>query len=328
VDESVLSAASGGGARRSTLRGFTESVSILLRFLRRLIAKAIRDDIFFLSGAIAFNLVMAVVPLLVLAVGVTGYVLQSRFIDPAAQVTVLLDRVLPGESIDPQLVESVAEIATRAVEARTGFSVVGSILLLLVATRLAATLRSVLRVVFDIHVRRGLIRGKLFDVRLVLSCGLVILANLVLVAAVTGQGLTEAVIGYPLTIVTLWLLFVIVYRTVPPERPRWIAVFVASFIAAATFELLKAGFRWYFTEVASLRTTSGGVVAMIVLLVFLYYSAMVFVAAGQAGYLITHPDFRSVRLDSPLPEPLEPGSADRRRPEPVEDGILVDPPGV
>ena len=303
-------------------------MSNFLRFFPRLTAKAVRDDIFFLSSAIAFNLVMAIVPLLVLAVGVTGYILQSRFIDPAAQVTVLLDRVLPGESIDPQLIESVAELTTRAVNARTGFSVVGVALLLVVATRLAATLRSVLRVVFDIHVRRGLVRGKLFDVRLVLSCGLLILANLVFVAAVTGQGLAEAVIGYPVTIVTLWVLFVIVYRTVPPERPRWPAVFVAASIAAVGFELMKVGFHWYFTDVVSLRTTSGGVLALIVLLVFLYYSAMVFVAAAQSGYLITHPDFRSVRLDSPLPEPLDPGSADVPHPRPVDNGILVDPPGV
>ena len=315
------------------------------QFVRRLVGKAIRDDIFFLSGAIAFNLVMAVIPLLVLAVGITGYVLQSRFVDPAAQVTSILERVLPGAPIDPALVESVARLTTRAVNARTGFSLLGAVLLLAVATRLAATLRSVLRVVFDVHVRRGLIRGKIFDVRLVLSCALLLLANLLVVAWVTGQELADAVVGFPLTVLTLWLLFVVVYRTSPPVRPRWPAVFVAASVAAVLFETMKAAFQWYFTEIASLRTTSGGVTAVIVLLVFLYYAAIVFVLAGQAGYLITHPDFRAGTLDSPLPEPLEPGTADEAgrqdvdgvsasvasqqdEEDPADGRILADPPGV
>ncbi len=324
------------------------------RFAHRLWDKAIRDDIFFLSGAIAFGLVMAVVPLLVLAVGVTGYVLQASFTDPASQIVTFLDRILPGDTIDPELVASVVAFVTRTVDARTGFSVVGLVLLLLVATRLAATLRSVLRVVYDVHTRRGLVRGKLFDVRLVLVSGLLILVNLGVVVALSGRGLADLVLGYPLTVLTLWAVFAIVYRTASPVRPPWPAVITSATIASVGFEAMRLAFRWYFTEVATLRTTSGGIIALLVLLLFLYYASIVFVLAAEAGYLVTHPEVEDVAMESPLPEPLEPGSADvvavasvahrleqppgpdpggdrvdeDRGPDPRSSGILAEPPGV
>ncbi len=285
-------------------------LSISARFVHRVTAKAVRDDIFFLSGAIAFTLVMAMVPLMVLAVGITGYVLQSSFTNPPSQVAAFLDRMLPGDSIDPELVASVVDFVTRTLDARTGFSVVGAILLILVSTRLSATLRSVLRVVYDVDVRRGLFRGVLFDTRLVLISGLLILANLGVVVGVTGRGLAELVLGYPLTVATLWALFAIVYRTAAPVRPPWKAVFTSATIASIGFEAMRIAFRWYFTDMATLRTTSGGIIALLVLLLFLYYAAIVFVLAAEIGYLVTHPEVGEVDMESPLPEPLEPETSE------------------
>jgi membrane protein len=60
-------------------------------FARRVYDKAGDDNIFFLAGAIAFNIVVAIVPLLLFAVGIAGVVLTARFGDPA---TVLVNRLL------------------------------------------------------------------------------------------------------------------------------------------------------------------------------------------------------------------------------------------
>ena len=54
----------------------------LREFWSRVYQKSAEDDIFFMVGAISFNLLIAVVPLFLLAVGLLGYVLRARYGDP------------------------------------------------------------------------------------------------------------------------------------------------------------------------------------------------------------------------------------------------------
>ena len=183
-----------------------------LRFLGRLLAKANRDDIFFMSGAIAFNLIVAVLPLLVFALGVAGFVLQARFPDPGAQAILTVRRLLPPGIGEGELLETVGRVVDLGVARRAGFSVIGSILLLFFSTRLAATLRSVLRVVFEVRDRRPLVRAKLHDLRIVLVGGALVLFDMGVTALGTGFGPTDLLLGLPLTLATMWVLFALVFR--------------------------------------------------------------------------------------------------------------------
>src|SRR5688572_19723882 len=64
-------------------------------FLRRVYVKADQDGILFMSGAIAFNLVVAIVPLLLAILGITGVVLQNRVQDPSKLLSDYLFQALP-----------------------------------------------------------------------------------------------------------------------------------------------------------------------------------------------------------------------------------------
>src|SRR5687767_3737593 len=69
-------------------------------FLRRVYVKADQDGIFFMSGAIAFNLVVAIVPLMLAILGITGVVLQNRVEDPSALLANYIIRALPSMGPD------------------------------------------------------------------------------------------------------------------------------------------------------------------------------------------------------------------------------------
>ncbi len=65
-------------------------------FLRRVYVKADQDGIFFMAGAIAFNLIVAIVPLLLAILGMAGVVLQNRVEDrPVCSPTICLKRCPP-----------------------------------------------------------------------------------------------------------------------------------------------------------------------------------------------------------------------------------------
>jgi uncharacterized BrkB/YihY/UPF0761 family membrane protein len=55
----------------------------------------VADDIFFMAGAVAFNLVGATVPLLLLGVGISGYLLSAQVADPVGAIVALVVENLP-----------------------------------------------------------------------------------------------------------------------------------------------------------------------------------------------------------------------------------------
>ncbi len=261
-----------------------------VRFLGRLLRKANRDDIFFMSGAIAFNLIVAVLPLLVFALGVAGFVLQARSPDPGAQAIMTIRRLVPPGVIDGELLATVGRVVNAGVAQRAGFSLVGSLLLLFFSTRLAATLRSVLRVVFEVPDRRPLVRAKLHDVQIVLVGGLLILLDLGATALGTGLGPADQLVGLPLTLFTMWVLFALVFRYVPARPTPWRTVWVGATTAAVSFALMRLGFGLYLTRFATFTSGFGSLATLVVLYLFLYYSAVLFVLSGEAAFLSSHPE--------------------------------------
>jgi membrane protein len=271
-------------------------------FLRRVYEKAGDDNIFFLAGAIAFNLVVAIIPLLLFAVGIAGLVLSARFGDPAAVLVNRLLEFVPAIGGSVNLTQTVRDAIDGIVEGRAGFTAVGAVLLIWFSTRLVGTLRAVLREVFDIAQDRGIVGGKIFDIKAVVIGGALILVNLGVTTemesirdlgisyfGVAGRTLTVLEIGWRIAVsyLTAWVLFLGVYRYVPARWIPWQTALVAATFTATLFELLKYGFGFYVTELADYGSTYGNLIAIAVLFFWIYYGSVVFILGGEVAQVWT-----------------------------------------
>ena len=157
-------------SRRARLRDFWSLVY----------QKSTEDNIFFMAGAISYNLLIAVVPLFLLAVGLWGYVLRARYGEPSEAIVGLLENYIPAMGGDIDLLAEIESGINGLVASRAGYSIVGSILFIWLSTRLVSTLRIALREVFDIEGDRGVLRGKIFDLQVVVLGGVLLLLNVVI----------------------------------------------------------------------------------------------------------------------------------------------------
>ncbi len=280
-------------------------------FLRRVFQKADEDAIFFMAGAISFNLLVAFVPLLLFAVGVSGMVLSARFVDPSALLVDLLQRSLPSTQGDLDLAEAVRVQVTALLDQRRGFTLLGAGLLVWFSTRLVGTLRTALREVFDMPVGRSIVRGKLFDIQVVLVGGLLLLVNIGATAAVRGAeswgirflalqqdtlSMVESVVGHGLAFISGWVLFLGIYRYLPVRPIPWKTAMVAATFIAVLHEVLKVGFGWYVTDVANYRTTYGNLISLAVLFFWIYYEAIGFILGGEVAQVWTMRRARRVQV--------------------------------
>lgn len=280
-------------------------------FLWRVYTRALEDNIFFMAGAITFNLLIVMAPLLLLVVGLAGYVLEARAEDPIAVVLPYLVDVLPEVGGDVDLIPQVREVVNGLIDERAELSLLGAGTFVWIATRLVGTLRTVLGEVFDVTRDRDVVRGKLFDARIVLMATALVLINFgvtVLLQAVGTFGvdvlglerwnltLARRAAGWILSFGSIWVLFLLVYRYLLIRRIPWRTALVAATFMGVIHELMKGGFSLYATGWADFRTAFGNLATAAILFIWIYYESVVFILGGEVGQVYTMNRVRRIRV--------------------------------
>jgi membrane protein len=272
----------------------------LREFLRRLAEKCDDDEILFMAGAIAFNLVMALFPLLILGIGIAGYAL-ARIGDPTQAVVDLVAQNLP-QAGSADLTGLIQGLTENLLERRVGYTIAGSIFLLWIATRLSGSVRVALRETFDIGSKRNPVHGKLFDVTAVLLGFVLLTLNLgitVVGAAAMDFGTSvfhldgamqwfgERTVRLTVAFGSIWVLLLLAYRYMPARPIPWRTAAIAASFTAFAHESLKFGFSWYATDVANYGSTLGNLATVGVLFFWIYYESLVFILGGEVAQVYT-----------------------------------------
>ena len=91
--------------------------------------------------------------------------------------------------------------------------------------------------------------------------------------------------------------FALIYKVTPYVETRWRQVIPGALVGAAVFELVKRAFLFYLGRVADFEAMYGSLSSIIVLLLWLYVSALV---------LLLGAEYNIVRWRSRHPEESEP----------------------
>lgn len=282
-------AAATGGALLRLLHGAAD-------FAGRVYHKAGQDDIFFLAGGIAFNVLIAAVPFLLLLISAFGFVLPAMVEDPQEAAVEYVLSILPASAV---VINFTRAWVDEIIAGRTQAGVIGLLLFIWFSTRFIGSLRSVLREVFDLQEDRGIVQGKIFDAVMVVVAGTLFLANTgitVALEAIHTYGVQwlgvqdwqevrvlQAVYGQLLAFGFIFVMFVLMYRYLPARRISWRISLIAATFSAVVWELLKAGFTWYVANFADYTTAYGNLATLIIVVFWIYYSAVVFILGGEVG---------------------------------------------
>lgn len=234
------------------------------------------------AAALAYYAIFSVFPLtLLLAVGI------GRVLGPVAaqqQLTSALSLFLPPDTVT-LLQNNIAE----AIQQSDSFTLIAVLGLIWSALGLFSNITTSLDIIFAVPARRSLWRQRLVAV----------LMTFILVILVTASFLTSAVLrlisasllGQPsswLTIGTVFLplglnmvIFALLFRYVPARHVHWDAVWPAAILGGIGWELAKSGFVWYTSGVANFQFIYGGIATAIVLLLWAYIIAAIFLLSAE-----------------------------------------------
>lgn len=263
-------------------------------FARRVYKKADQDQIFFMAGAIAFNVLVAIAPLILATLGITGQILQNRVPHPEEVLLNYITQAIPA--VSAQFEDMVRGVLQTLLEQSSGFTLVGSLLLVWLSTRLVGTLRAALKEVFDVGTDRNILKGKIFDIQMVVLAGTLFALNVsftFIADIIRGYGeqffhvrplgWVEAFYFNAVAITSAWIMFLLIYRFLPFRGIHWRTAVVAATFTTTFFELLKRAFAWYVSTIAQYGSTYANLANIIILVLWIYYSAIIFILGGEVG---------------------------------------------
>jgi membrane protein len=152
--------------------------------------------------------------------------------------------------------------------------------------------------VFDIDSERGIIAGKIFDVKITVVSTLLFVASVTVttyVSLATSQaavrlGLRKDVIGgldywlgRMLGFTFIALMFFALYKFLPIRRVRTKTAWVAAAFTGLSFEGARTAFTYYTATFNPASLYTGTVTAIVVTVVWFYYAALIFILGGEVG---------------------------------------------
>jgi membrane protein len=244
------------------------------------------DNCLRLAASLAYYTALSLAPLILLIVGLLGMVLERQ------QVAIQLESQLEG-LMGPAGRELVTSILTStSPEGGTLATVVGLVTLFIGATAVFGELQTTMNLIWEVQpaptegVWAGIwawLKERVFSLAIVFALAFLLLVSLVVSAALAGaaallwgpeQSLLSRLLELAVSLAVLTLGFALLFKYVPDAEIRWREVWLGGVVTAVLFTLGKTAIGYYLGQ-ASVGSAYGAAGSMVVLLVWVYYSALI-----------------------------------------------------
>ncbi len=259
-------------------------------FFKKVYAEAMQEDIVSNAAQVAFYFIFALFPLLLFLLSLFGLVLNSAE-NFRQELFVYLREVMPGSAIT-LIEQTLSEVVQQSSGGKLTF---GFLLALWSASAGIDSVRIVLNDVYDLEETRSWWRYKIVSV--LLTLGLTILVIFVIGTIFYGSQFLTSVfasagmetvapyianaLSFILIIAAMLLAFAFLYAFAPNHTPfSWKYITPGAVTAVVLWLLFSFGFRIYLAYFDSYAKTYGSLGAIIILLLWLYLTALVILIGG------------------------------------------------
>ena len=241
------------------------------------------------GAAIAYYTTFSLAPLLLIVIAIAGLVFGRDAVQGAilGEMRGLIGT--QGAGFLEELIKSASNPGSGIVA-----TVASVILLILGATTVLAELQDALNVIWNAPPSHSSgvwswVRSRLLSLALIGAVAFLLMVSLAISAALTAFGsmlagpdasvLLEA-LNFLVSFAVLTLLFSLVYKILPDRRLPWRHVLVGAAITALLFTIGKFAIGVYLGA-TNLASSYGAAAALIIVLIWVYYSAQIFLLGAE-----------------------------------------------
>ncbi len=243
------------------------------------------DDASRLAASLAFYTLLSLAPLLIIVVAIAGMALGPE----AARGQIATEL---GQLVGSQAAKGIEAVlaSARSPTGGTIGTIVGAVVLIVGASGVFGELQYALNHIWEVKAKpgRGIlgeVKDRFFSFTMVLGVAFLLLVSLVLSAAlsVAGRTFTSMLPGgellwqglnFAFSFCLITGLFALIFKYVPDVEIRWSDVWVGAAMTALLFTIGKSLLGVYLGK-ASFNSSYGAAGSLVVLVVWVYYSAQI-----------------------------------------------------
>jgi membrane protein len=252
----------------------------------------LEDGALRLSAALAYYSIFSIAPLLVICLGIVGWV--GGMLGPDT-----IDKYVYGElghMVGAKSADVIKSMVVSASKPGAGkmATIIGFAVLLFGASGVFGQLKDALNTIWEVKTKSGLgikgfIRQRVLSFGMVLVIGFLLLVSLVLSTVIAGfTKMVATVVPFPwlfaplgilLSVAIISVLFALIFKVLPDATVEWRQVWVGAIVTAILFEIGKFFLGMYLgREGASSSYGAAGAVVLVLLWVY-YGSCIIFFGA-------------------------------------------------
>lgn len=250
--------------------------------MKRLVREASEDQLTTQAAAIAYAFFLSLFPLIIALFALTGIVGGDRAFNA---IMSSVAQAVPAETAD-LLARYIAQITNRS---RPGLLSVGIVALLWTAAGGVRGVMGGLNTVYGVEENRGFWKPRALALGVLIVCAILFLAAAV--AILVGPGLAEAfrmgvaweILRWPIGYLLVTLVFWILYYFLPArdQSRSKKAILIGAAIGALLWIIITFLFQLYVSNFGSYDVTYGALGAVVILLVWLYLTALAILVGGE-----------------------------------------------
>ena len=269
-----------------------------LRVLNDTVMKWWEDNALRLSAALSYYTLFSLAPLLTIAVAIAGVVIDEQLVQGELRDQFQNLIGTPGAEAIANMLHSASQPVQGVIA-----TIVGLVTLVVVSMGMFGELQDALNLIWRIPGKRSTVlrralRGRLLSFILVIGTGFLLLVSLIMNAIVAGVGklvhraitgpdvLTPLVdaVGSPIVIA---VLFAVMFKMLPEGYIAWKDVWVGAIATATLFMAGKWAIGLYLGG-AAMTSMYGAAASLMAVLVWVYYSALIFFLGAEFTYVYAH----------------------------------------
>lgn len=249
-----------------------------------------------LGAALAFYTILSLAPLIILVIAIIGLI----FGDSKAKHELVGQAygIMGRQGADA--VKSLIEQAQRPVSGAFA-SIIGIVTLLFGASGVFSELRSALNEMWNVKPKSEggvweTIKQRFFSFGMVLAVGFLLLVSLLITAALAALGtffgevmpVPEYVLGminFLISMAGTAVLFALIFRYLPDTKIDWKDIWIGATVTAMLFTIGKFLIGLYLGK-AAVGSAYGAAGSLVVVIVWVYYSAMIFLFGAQFTHVL------------------------------------------
>jgi membrane protein len=278
---------------RTTLRKFKALYQLLNETIRAFVA----GDIVSQGAALSYYTFFAIAPLFVIALAIAGFWFGQ---DTARRE--LFGQL--NQLVGKQGGDAILSVVTAASNPKAGFwaTCIASGTLAVAATGVFVQLQNSLNKLWGVRQIQGkglrnFIRHRLLSFAMVLGVGFLLLVSLICSAGlaalgnvigdfITGKEILLKVLNFAISLGIITVLFTMILKFLPDIKIAWRDVWLGGFITALLFNLGKILIGIYLGR-SSLSSVYGTMGSLVILLLWVYYSAQILFFGAQFTRVFT-----------------------------------------